>query len=468
MSSSAAEVRRWGLSMLAPPMARRRRKASAALTRQQARERSIRRRVVVAWGLLFLNVLTFYRSTWSGQPLLVPIPYRIGQLITQGALPAALGVALTINRRILIRPNVFLCLLSLLIVEAFIAFLGHPLGHLTGTLYRTVRLAGFTCTLWLLTPWWGRRDMLLLKALLIPLALSLGSVLLGLILAPGRALANKRLSGVLWPMPPTQVADFAAATIGLVVVLWFCGFASKRVTIVVVSLAGLELVLAHARTELIGMTAGVVVASLSLFAFNARVRKFFTGASLIVSIAIITLSGFFTAWLARGQKGEQLSSFTSRTEVWGPLLAFRRDRLHEMIGFGLSNKSFNGLAIDSNWLAAYWDLGLIGVGLCAALLLFVFVSAFFRPPGPQRALALFLVAYLLVRSFFETGLTDSSVNLLELTLAASLLASPVGLARATTRMKVQLVRNRGRPAASWHSARRPFQSSAGNAPSHNS
>jgi hypothetical protein len=431
-------------------MARRRRRASAVLTREQARERSTRRRVVLVWGLLFLNVLTFYKSTWNDDPLLLPIPYRIGQLITQGALPAALAVALTVNRRVFIRPNVFMCLLTLLVVEAFVAALGHPAGHLTGTLYRTTRLAGFVCTLWLLTPWWGRRDMLLLKAQLVPLALVLGSVLFGLIVAPGRALARGRLSGVAWPIPPTQVADYAATVVGLVVVLWLCGLAPKRVTLIVVSLAGLILILARARTELIGMIAGIVVASLSLFAVNARVRKFFAGAGLVLSIAITTLSGFLTAWLARGQKGEQLSSFTGRTDVWGPLLAFPRDRFHEIVGFGLSNKSFNGLPIDSNWLAAYWDLGLIGVGLCAALLLFVLVDAYFQPSGPQRALALFIVIYLLVRSFIETGLTDASVNMLELTLAASLLAPPLAPG-AATRMRAGLVRNRGRPAASQRS-----------------
>jgi hypothetical protein len=432
-------------------MARRRRRAPAVLTPEQVRERSVQRRVVLVWVLLFLNVLTFYKSTWSGEPLLLPIPYRIGQLVTQGALPAALAVALTVNRRLFIRPNVFMCLLTLLVVEAFVAALGHTSGHITGTLYRTARLAGFVCTLWLLTPWWGRRNMLLLKALIVPLAIVLGSVALGLIVAPGRALAGNRLSGLLWPMPPTQVADFAATTIGLVVVLWFCGLTSKRLTLIVVSVAGVILILTHARTELFGMILGIVVASLSLFAVNARVRKFYAGAGLVLLIVITTLSGFLTTWLARGQEEDQLSSFTGRTEVWGPLLAFPRDRFHEVVGFGLSNKSFNGLPIDSNWLAAYWDLGLIGVGLCAALLLFVLVDAYFQPSGPQRALALFIVIYLLVRSFIETGLTDASSNLLALTLAASLLAPPLA-SWGPTRMKTRLVRKRGRPAASQHSA----------------
>ena len=44
--------------------------------------------------------------------------------------------------------------------------------------------------------------------------------------------------------------------------------------------------------------------------------------------------------------------------------------------------------------------------LCAVMLLFLLIDAFFQPPGVQRALALFLVAYCLVASFTEVGFTD--------------------------------------------------------------
>jgi uncharacterized membrane protein YjjP (DUF1212 family) len=92
-----------------------------------------------------------------------------------------------------------------------------------------------------------------------------------------------------------------------------------------------------------------------------------------------------------------------------------------IFGFGLSNLSFNGLSVDSNWLGSYLDLGLVGVVLTAAMLLFVLVSAYFRPLGPQRAIALFLVTYCAISSFTETGLSSPSLYFLELALAASLL-----------------------------------------------
>jgi hypothetical protein len=390
-----------------------------------ARERSVRRRIGLAWGLLFLNTLTFYPGTWTGEPLLLPIPHRIGEVITQGALPAALLVVMSVNRRLLIRPNVFLCLLSLLVIGALISGLGHPGGHLTGTMYRTIRFAGFVATLWLLTPWWGRRDMMLLKYQIMAMSTVLGGVVLGLMLTPSRALAGHRLAGTIWPTPPTQVADFAAATLGLVVVFWLGGIVRSRLTLAAVALAGTVLLLTHSRTELIAMVAGVLVAGLSLFTTKARVRKFFAAVCVAACGVVVLFSGLLTSWLARGQDGRQLADLTGRTAVWSAVIKAPRDIFHAIFGFGLSNDSFNGLPIDSNWLASYYDFGLVGVTVCAAMVLFVLTAACFQPRSPQRGLALFLVTYLLVRSFTETGLSLASANLLDLTLAASLLAPSV-------------------------------------------
>lgn len=383
-------------------------------------DRSVRWRIGVAWLLLFLNTLTFYPGTWTGQHLVLPIPHRVGELITQGALPAALLVVLTVNRRLLIRPNVFLCLLSLLITGAIISALGHQGGQV-GTMYRTLRFAGFVVTLWLLTPWWGRRDMLLLKCQLIAMSTALGGVLLGLMLAPKRALAQGRLAGTIWPTPPTQVADFAAATLGLVVALWLGGIVRGRTTLLCAALLGTALLMTHSRTELIAMVAGIIVAGVSLFTSKARVRRFFAAISIAGASAVVLFSGLLASWLARGQEGKQLTNLTGRTTVWSAVIHQQRDAFHVIFGFGLSNESFNGLPIDSTWLATYFDFGLLGLLVCASMVLFVLTSGCFQTHSPQRALALFIVTYLLVRSVTETGLSLATANLLDLTIAASLL-----------------------------------------------
>jgi hypothetical protein len=396
------------------------RRAARALRPAEADDRSIKIRVGIAWGLVFLNVLTFYKGTWNQQPLIIPIPSAIGQLLTQGALPAALLLAWSVNRRLLIRPNVFLTLLTLLFIEALIAAI-NPNGHIIGTLYRTTRFGEFIAVLWLLSPLADRRDLLFVRCHLKALAVVLGSVLLGFLLTPGRALAEGRLSGEFWPITPVQVADYAAVALGLLVVLWFCGELSGRKTLPAVLATGAMLLLTHTRTEVIALMAGLLVAGLSMFTVRARVRRLFASIAITVSIAATAFSSVLTTWLARGENSEQLTNLTGRTNVWSSVVNAPRDWYQMLFGFGLSNKGSNGLPIDSNWLAAYYDLGLAGVTIIAAFLLFVLVSAYFQPRSERRALALFLVTYLLVTSYTETGLSDASMYLLELALAASLL-----------------------------------------------
>jgi hypothetical protein len=396
------------------------RRAARALRPAEADDRTIKIRVGIAWGLVFLNVLTFYKGTWNQQPLIIPIPSAIGQVMTQGALPAALLLAWSVNRRLLIRPNVFLTLLTVLFMEALIAAI-NPNGHIIGTLYRTTRFGEFVATLWLLWPLADRRDLLFVRCHLKALAVVLGSVLLGFLLTPGRALAEGRLSGEFWPITPVQVADYAAVALGLLVVLWFCGELSGRKTLPAVLLTGAMLLLTHTRTEVIALMAGLLVAGLSMFTVRARVRRLFASIAITVSIAATAFSSVLTTWLARGENSEQLTNLTGRTTVWGSVVNAPRDWFQMLFGFGLSNKGSNGLPIDSNWLAAYYDLGLAGVAIIGAFLLFVLISAYFQPRSERRALALFLVTYLLVTSYTETGLSDASMYLLELALAASLL-----------------------------------------------
>jgi hypothetical protein len=375
------------------------------------------RRVQAIWALLILNVLTFY----AGAPHILPIPAAAGKMITQFALVAALMLALSVNRPAAVRPSVFILLLSLLAAEAMITSLWAE--FLGGAIFRTGRLLVFVFVLWLLTPWWGRRDLLLVKAHLTTIWVVLGSVLLGLFAAPGVALHMDRLGGAIWPIPPTQVGHYAAVAAGLSTVLWLSGMLRRELALAAVIVSMPILLLTHTRTALVALLAGVLIAGLSLFTTRSRVRKAFATGLVVLSLGALTLSSVVATWLARGQDDQDLAALTGRRAVWESVLADPRSTFEVLFGFGLSNKSFNGLPIDSNWLATYYDVGVVGVAINAAMLLFLLVAAGFRPQGPKRALALFLVAYCIVASFTETGLSDASPYLLELTLAASLLVS---------------------------------------------
>ena len=247
----------------------------------------------------------------------VPIPHKVAQLITQGALFIALVLALTINPRMRIRPNWFLGLFTLLAITSLmmsVRFVG------LGTAYRSFRLIGFLSVLWLLTPWWGRRDMLVLRSQMRFLLLILGSVVLGLLTSPGRELGG-RLSGTLWPIPPTQVAHFAAELAGLATLLWFCRLMSGRRALMLVVPGLIILVLTHTRTALTAMVVGLLVAGTSLFLAKRRVRKSLATMLIVVVVIAIPASPF----LALGSPEERaVSNFRASLVVPRPGRRFSR------------------------------------------------------------------------------------------------------------------------------------------------
>jgi hypothetical protein len=356
--------------------------------------------------------------TYTGGSIL-DIPSKVGKGLAQGALPLAIVLLLTVNPKVKVRPNAFLCIVTLLVIDAVLTA---SQVHRLGGMFRTTRFVEYLFALWLLTPWWGQRDMPLVRYHLRCLYIALGSVAIGLVIAPGRAFAfDGRLTGVIWTMFPTQIAQYAAVAAGLTIILWLGRLISGRATLAGVAFAVMTLLLTHTRTALVALIAGILVGGLSLFTVNARVRRFFAGGAVIVSIGVMTAAGFITTWLARGQGTEGLTSLTGRTNFWALVLNTPRNRFQEIFGFGLSNASVNGLPIDSNWLASYMQEGLFGVAVCAAILVFLFVAAAFQTPSVQRALAVFILTYCLVSSFTEDAFTDVSTYLLHLAVAASLL-----------------------------------------------
>jgi hypothetical protein len=380
------------------------------------------KRVALVWAALFLNVLA-----WSDQPLVLPVPGSIGQLMTQGALLIALGLALMVNPRAVMRPNAFLFLLSIAAVVALMTSLHSE--FFLGSTYRGSRYLLFVLVLWLLTPWWGRRDMLLLRCHRLCLALVLASVALGALLSPGGAMGSGRLTGVLWPVPPPQVAHYAATMFGTTVLLWMCKVLNGRHAALLVILSGVVLVATHTRTALIGLFAGLLVGGASLFLGNARVRRTSMISAGVALLTILIFANELRAWALRGQDSSQVTELTGRTKVWSAVMAQHRPPLENWFGSGMSNMSFGGLPIDSNWVALYQDQGRFGIALVAAVFVLLLVTAFGRARGPHKAIALFLILYCLFASITEAGLDGPSAYLLDLTVAASLLVRPEGVRR---------------------------------------
>ena len=144
------------------------------------------RRVFAIWCLLFFNALT------PTEGAIVPIPHRVAQVLTQGALAAAIVLALTINPRLKVRPNWFLGLYTVLATTSLMMSV-RLVG--LGTAFRSFRLIAILAVLWLLTPWWGRRDLTILRCQVRFLLVILATVILGLLISPGKAMPEGRLSG---------------------------------------------------------------------------------------------------------------------------------------------------------------------------------------------------------------------------------------------------------------------------------
>lgn len=376
--------------------------------------------LVLAWGALLLNVLTP-----SSNPTLVPIPQPINQAVAQGSLLLALVLALLANPRIVIRPSAFLVFLSLMAVMALAVSIHSE--FLVGSTYRSMRLIAFVACLWLLTPWWGRRDLVLLRAHRFWLWGALSTVVVGAVVAPGKAFASEgRLAGTVWPMPSPQVAHYAAVLLGTSVILWMCRLigGSHALLGIVVSVA--VLIGTHTRTALLAMVLGFAIASASLFLGHARVRRTSVSGVVFAVVAGTLFAPELLAWAARGQSAQDTAQLTGRTKVWSASLDQARSGWQELFGDGLSNKSFNGLPVDSNWIATYLDLGWFGIVVQVAFFLLLLGMAVTHVRGARRALALFLIVYGIVASVTEVGTADASIYILDLVVAAALLVPEPG------------------------------------------
>ncbi|MFI7502443.1 O-antigen ligase domain-containing protein [Streptomyces sp. NPDC049687] len=383
--------------------------------------------VGTVWGLLVLNTLGS-----TGARTIVPLPRSLIQMVTMGSLVAAFALALVVNPRVRIRASAYVFLLTLLLVPSLISSVDQAAG--LGALFRCARLALFVGTLWLLSRWWDGGTTFVRHHIRMYFVV-LGSVAAGLVVSPGTALSGVyggRLVGVLWPLTPPQIGQYAAVIIGLTVLL-LLGRRTDRTSAVVIIVPSVALLaLTHTRTATVGLLIGLVLAIGSLILTSAAARRFFTWAVLCATVAAVAFSSALQAWFLRGQSQENFASLTGRAKVWHALLAAPRTTSQYLFGMGLGDKSFDGLPIDNSWLAVYNEQGVTGIALVAAIIVVLGGVALLRPPSLSRACAIFLISYCGIASYTEAGLGDASPYLLHLALAASLLATPAGAAPLST------------------------------------
>ena len=384
------------------------------------------------WGLLFFNVMTYTLEALESDS-----PSTSGR---QGPFELALGVALllivTANKKLLVRPNIFLILLTTMCLLS--GHYEHPATSVFSSMIRWSRFVVFIGTLWLTTPWWGRRDFMILNFNVVPSSCYRDRHCRVGILADQGIRERHR-----WTLGRDYLADSAdpggalpAMLVGMTVVLLLAGVSKSRWTGFLIVGAFGVLILTHSRTALIAMLAGILAGGLSLFLSRKRVRRAFVVSIVVVGIGALSFSPFITRWFARGENAQGLTNLTGRTIAWSAVLAQPRTEVNVLLGYGVSNEELSGVPIDSSWLSTY-QIKVSWVMSFRDWCWFPFSS--WRSSarrGPGRAVALFVVVYLAVESFAQDGLGQPSSDLLDLAVAMSLLMPPLLLASRSETSKI--------------------------------
>lgn len=371
-----------------------------------------RSRVKLIWVLLVMSSLP-----WGLPTRVIAIPKRFEQLGTAIALGLAALLALAINRRLRVRDGGFIGLYLLLAAVALVPVLGGWAG--LGSLFRTGRFVLALLLVLLLSPYWQRDRDVLLEAHLDVYKVLLIVTGLGLVTGMGF-----NPLGRLWTqipaMEPPQLGQVAGMTAGICLLLLVGRVVPARRAAVWTFVSLTFLMLSYTRTAMLALLVGLLLAMLSMLSTSRRARAMLSVLFLALPLIVLLAGPLADTWFRRGQDEAMFSTLTGRTRAWDLVYAFPRDTRTDLFGIGLTDKSIEGLSIDSGFLAVYHEEGRIGVAVVVFLLVALVGTTVFAPPGPRRSIALFLVTYCIMASYTETGIGDMSSYILSLIVAASL------------------------------------------------
>jgi hypothetical protein len=129
---------------------------------------------------------------------------------------------------------------------------------------------------------------------------------------------------------------------------------------------------------------------------------------------LVTSTPVFGEFATRGDTAGTLT-LNSRTVAWGAALDYPDTLTERLFGVGLSVKQIPVSAqyrseqlLDSTWMSAIVQTGVLGVLVLALLVMVTLLRAFTLKP-PYRSLTVAILLMILVISFLESGLFDSSV-----------------------------------------------------------
>jgi len=382
-----------------------------------------RRTAALVWILVFGSCLA-----WTGEPdFVIILPPRVEQLGTAIAVILAFWLALKLNPRLKLRGSWPVWLYALLPILALMPVLSGSAGGL-GTVARASRFLFALLALALLSPVWRSDPWVIVNAHARALRLCVGAALISLCVGLGQNGEGRLISQVPALQPP-QIGQFAGVLVGMTAIQTLSRSPRMPRCLLWMALGMAALLLSKTRTPLIAGAVALGLAILLLAVSHSRARELVVSLVLLGPALFLVMEPAVEAFLSRGQNDELLSTLTGRTKAWARVHTFPRTGFQELFGIGYGDKSIDGLPIDNGYLATYHEAGKIGLVIVCTAIAVILLRAFAYPKAANRALSIFLLAFVVVASYTETGIGDMSAYVMHILLAGILL-TPLTLAQS--------------------------------------
>jgi O-antigen ligase len=357
---------------------------------------------VVIWIALIVSVTAWRRGVYFEGAFDTVV---IAKAALQGA---ALATALLLKKS---APTVYpvaggplLAVLAVLAVSMIGALQAGETNASTVLVVRTILLA---VTVVLLVSVFSRQEVL--RQLVIALGIT-GAVLA--VTGIGTMAGGGRLEGTFLPISPNGLVILCAIPALAAINRVITGRATIGV-IVAACFYTLACVATQSRTGLLGLAVAIVVLVLSV-----QMIQRYMAVVMIACVPALFVVVMYTPFLVSLLNREgTASNFTlnSRTIAWQVVLQTPYESLQKWVGAGLSIKTvnvrgqyWNEQVLDSSWVSALAQTGIIGTAILAVLVTAVMVTNV--RGGRRNALPIAILVFLLIGTFLETGLLDASVT----------------------------------------------------------
>jgi long-chain acyl-CoA synthetase len=220
-----------------------------------------------------------------------------------------------------------------------------------------------------------------------------------------------RLVGSIPPTYPNEIALMAA--VPFIYFLWrTVNIDTSFRRLLAMIILGVVILLTNSRTSA-ALLAGVVVYLVIRGTRHGRFRLSMTTGAVLCLLFALTFTNAIQYFGTRGGTSP-IESAGARVIAWNAVLNMDLTPMQTLLGQGLAAKLipvagqyWSVQIMDSSWFSAFVQAGLIGVVLAIALVIYVATQAL-RNVRPANDLWLSLLAFVVVRSIFESGLLDTS------------------------------------------------------------